>query len=195
MFCEYDPWVRISSEKVRKISDFGLIKSLKMSWKLNVLFILSRRKFHLVLFYWSNLTYSVTAALCKQYFCISMVAGLFLSFRNLQFYHFESFWIWCCTTVTDCLNETQNDGPEKRSCDWRMGGEWMKWCRGGGGWRWGGSEGGQRREAGDRLTSGGNPTRPSELHWSSTAKNKTREASSADKTTYTQLRHTQVVVQ
>lgn len=54
---------------------------------------------------------------------------------------------------------------------------------------------GQRRELGDRLTSGGNPTRPSELHRSSTAKNKTREASSADKTTYTQLLHTQVVEQ
>ena len=46
---------------------------------------------------------------------------------------------------------------------------------------------------GDSLTWGGNPTRPSELH--STAKNKTREASFADKTTYTQTLYTQVVVQ
>ena len=40
---------------------------------------------------------------------------------------------------------------------------------------------GQSREAGDRLTSGGNLTRPPELHRSGTAKNKTREASPADK--------------
>ena len=53
----------------------------------------------------------------------------------------------------------------------------------------------QREEAGDRLTSRGNPTRPLELHSNSSAKNKIREASSADKTTYTQALHTEVVGQ
>lgn len=57
----------------------------------------------------------------------------------------------------------------------------------------GGSEEGAR-EVGDRLASGGNPTRPSELQQSRTAKNNTRQASSADKTTNTQA-HTQVVAQ
>lgn len=90
-------------------------------------------------------------------------------------------------------------GSEKRRFDLRVGGEWRRGLSGLEEERrmevGAVKEVGQRREVGDRLTSGGNPTRPPELHRSGTAKNKTREASSADKTTYTKALHTQVVVQ